>query len=244
MKKALYAFAALAVIGIAGVWLAFNYLDVLVKWTLEHYGPDVTGAPVRAARVRISPRDGSGAIHGFEIGNPPGFGAATALRVGEVRLAIDPSTLTSDVVTVRELVLDAPQVTYEKAGKRTNLDVIQERIEAYVKKLDTEDRGEGGGKEKPRSARRRFIVERLVIRGARVTMTNPALHGQGIGFDIPDIELTDVGRRRGGLTASEIAQVVASTLQQKIAQRLLTNIDLLRHGGVEGAVDALKGLLK
>jgi hypothetical protein len=30
----------------------------------------------------------------------------------------------------------------------------------------------------------------------------------------------------------------------RIAQRVLTSIDLLRKGGAEGAVDALKGLLR
>ena len=70
------------------------------------------------------------------------------------------------------------------------------------------------------------------------------LKGQGIGFDVPDLELSDVGRRRGGLTGSELAEVVANALQQRIAQKLLTNLDALRKGGVEGAIDALKGLLK
>jgi hypothetical protein len=75
-------------------------------------------------------------------------------------------------------------------------------------------------------------------------MTNPALKGQGITFDLPDIELRDMGKRQNGITASEAANIVAGTLIARIAQRLLTSADLLRKGGVEGAVDALKGLLK
>jgi hypothetical protein len=75
-------------------------------------------------------------------------------------------------------------------------------------------------------------------------MTNPGLRGQGIAFNLPDIELRDVGRRQGGLTASEIGSVVAGELQARIAQRVLTNIELLKKGGVEGAIDALKGLLR
>jgi hypothetical protein len=75
-------------------------------------------------------------------------------------------------------------------------------------------------------------------------MTLPGLKGQGITFDLPAIELRDVGKREDGLTASEIAQVVANTVISRIAQKVLTNIDLLRQGGVEGAIDALKGLIK
>jgi hypothetical protein len=36
---------------------------------------------------------------------------------------------------------------------------------------------------------------------------------------------------------------VADTLVSRIAQKLLTNLDLLRKGGVGGAIDALKGLV-
>ena len=244
MRKALYGVVVLAILGVAGAWLAFNYLDVLVKWTLEHYGPDVTGAPVQVSSVHISPRDGRGVVRGLEIGNPPGFSSGRAVRVGEVRIVLDPTTLMKDVVLIHELVLEAPQVVYERGAKATNLDVIQDHIEAYVKKLDAEESAAAKTGDKPRAGKRRFIVERLVIRGVHVTMTNTSLRGQGLGFDLPAVELADVGRKRGGLTASEVAQVVASTLQQKIAQKLLTNLDLLRRGGVEGAIDALKGLLK
>jgi hypothetical protein len=75
-------------------------------------------------------------------------------------------------------------------------------------------------------------------------MTTAGLRGQGVSFDLPDIELRDVGRRENGVTASEAANVVAGAVIAGIAQKVLTNIDLLRKGGVEGAMDALKGLLR
>ncbi|MGE5097232.1 MAG: hypothetical protein ACM3SO_19005, partial [Betaproteobacteria bacterium] len=65
-----------------------------------------------------------------------------------------------------------------------------------------------------------------------------------ITFDLPDITLRDVGKRQNGLTASELANVVANALIQRIGQKVLTNMELLRKGGVEGAIDALKGLLR
>ena len=246
MKKAVYVLLAVVLLAAGGAWLAYNSLDVIVTWALEHYGPDVTGTPVHVAEVKISPRDGQGRMRGLEIGNPPGFSAPRALRVATARISLDPATIRADVVHVRELVLDGAEITYERGAKVTNLDVIQERISAYVKRLQAADgdasSATAGGK--PRADRRRFIVDTLVIKGVHVTMTSAGLKGQGLGFDLPDLELSDVGRRRGGLTGSELAEVVANALQQRIAQKLLTNLDLLRKGGVEGAIDALKGLLK
>jgi hypothetical protein len=242
MRRALVALVVLVAIAAGGAWLAFNYLDVVVKWALEHYGPIVAGVPVKVREVQISPQNGRGAVRSLEIGNPAGFGSAYAARFGEIRIHIDPATLTKDVIVVHELSIEQAMVAYERADRGTNLDAIQRSIEAYVKQSNTEAGGTPG--KKPREAKRRFVVERLVVRGTKGDMSNPALKRQGITVDLPDIMLTDVGKRQGGLTASELSNVVASALIQRIAQKVLTNIDLLRKGGVEGAIDALKGLFR
>jgi uncharacterized protein involved in outer membrane biogenesis len=223
----------------------------------------VMGVPVKVKEVRISPRDGKGSVRGLEIGNPTGFSAPRAARLGEIRVEIDPTTLREPVVRIRELYVDTPAITYERGNKTTNLEVIQKNIEAYVRGQTPEapPRGQtpeappgkagkspgsvpGSESSVPGLEKRRFIIDRLAIKAARVTMTNPALKGQGLSFDLPDIEIRDLGKRQGGVTASEAAAAVTSTLQNRIAQRALTNIDTLRKGGVEGALDALKGLLK
>jgi len=145
------------------------------------------------------------------------------------------------VVHVREIAVDAPFIAYERGKDGTNLDAIQKNIDAYVKGSG----GESGAKPPgDTSGPRRFIIDRLSIRGAKVTMTNPALKGQGITFDLPDIQMRDLGKRQNGLRASEVANIVTREVISKIAARVLTNIDLLKKGGVEGAVDALKGLFK
>lgn len=241
MKKALIAVAILLVLVAGGVFWAYRSIDVIVKTALEHYGPDVLGVPVSVSEVRISARDGHGSLKGLEIGTPRGFSAARTARLGEVRVAIEPLTLTDPVVLIHEIAVESPLITYERGKGGTNLDAIQKNISAYIQRSggETETRT---GAEKP--GKRRFIIDRLTIRGAKVTMTNPALKGQGIAFDLPDIELRDIGKRQNGLRASEVANVVANTLIAKIGQKVLTNIDLLRKGGVEGAVDALKGLFK
>jgi hypothetical protein len=240
-KKVLIGLAVLALLVGGGIYLAYNSLDIIVKMALEHYGPQVTGASFKVGEVKLSIRDGRGTLRNIEIGNPAGFSAPRAARLGEIRVAIEPMTLTDPVVFLHELAVISPLITYERAQKVTNLDAIQKNIEAYIQ------RSGGPSESRPAEAkkgRRKFIIERLVIRGAKVTMTNPALKGQGISFDLPDIDLRDVGKTQGGATASEIGNLVTGVIQQRIAQKVVTNIDLLRRGGVEGALDALKGLLK
>ena len=242
MKKVLIVLAVMALVIAGAAYWAYNSLDVIVKYALEHYGPVVTGVSVNVGDVKLSPRDGQGRLKDIEIGNPQGFSAKRAAKLGQIAVSIDPTTAREPVVLIREIVIDAPLITYERSGKDTNLDVIQRNIEGYVKRsASTQPAGESAA---GTAIRHKFVIEKLTIRGAKVTMTNPALKGQGITFDLPNVEMRDLGKRQGGLTASEIANVVANTLIARIAQKVLTNVDLLRKGGVEGAVDALKGLIK
>lgn len=240
MKKLLLIFLAVVVVlAGAGYW-AYHSLDLVVRVAIEHYAPQVAGVPVKVGSVDISAADGRGVVRNVEIGNPRGFTAPSAARVGEIRVVLDPASVTESLVRIHELTVQSPAITYERGEHGTNLDAIRKNIEGYI--------ASSGGPSDSRPAqakpgRRKFVVDRLSIRGGRVTMTNPALHGQGINFNLPDIELSDVGKRQGGLTASEIGRIVAAELEARIAQRVITNVELLRKGGVEGAVDALKGLI-
>jgi uncharacterized protein involved in outer membrane biogenesis len=241
MKKfAIVGVVVLAVLAGAAYW-AFHSLDLIVRVAIEHYAPEVLGVPVKVRGIDISATDGRGALRGLDIGNPGGFQAPFAARVGEIRVALDPATATAPVVHIRSLTVAAPAITYERGERGTNLEAIQKNIRHYI------DQSGGPSQSRPAEAkrgRRKFVIDDLAIEGGRVTMTNAALHGQGIDFNLPDIHLRNVGEREGGLTASEVGNVVASELQARIAQRVLSNLELLRKGGVGGAIDALKRLLR
>jgi hypothetical protein len=241
MRKALVIVVAILAVIAGGAYWAYHSVDLIVKYAVEHYAPEIAGVPVTVGEVRISARDGRGSVKDVEIGNPQGFGSARAAKLGEISVWLDPLTVTDPVVYIHELTIESPLIVYEKGDKGTNLEAIQKRIDGYVKANAPSD---GAPSQGGIPIRHKFIVAKLTIRGAKVTMTNPGLKGQGITFDLPAIELRDLGKRENGLTASQVANVVASTLISKIAQRLLTNLELLRQGGVEGAIDALKSLVR
>ncbi|HEX4332781.1 MAG TPA: hypothetical protein VH040_11630 [Usitatibacter sp.] len=242
MRKAAWIVAVLLVVAAGAAFWAYESLDLIVKYALEHYGPQVAGVSVEVGEVHLSPSDGRGSVKRVDIGNPPGFTAPRAARLAEISVWVDPATVRAPVVVIHEIVIGEPLITYERGDHGTNLDAIQKNIASYVKRAQ-ESPGDGDRKPSGGEVKHRFVVEKLVIRAGKVTMTNPGLKGQGVSFELPDIEMHDLGRRNGGATASEIASVVADTLVSRIAQKLLTNLDLLRKGGVEGAIDALKALV-
>ncbi len=239
-KIAIAMVVLLALLG-GAAYFAYNRLDVIAHYVIEKYGPEIAGVPVKVRDVEVSAADGKGALLGVEIGTPRGFGAPRTARVGEIRVRVDPATVTEGVIVFHEIAIVAPEINYEKSGGGTNLDAIQKNIEGYLKRTGSPTDDKPGSKSAPG---RRYVIEKLSIRNARVTMTGAGLKGQGITFTLPDIQLSNLGRRPSGITAGQAANIVTDALIKRIAQRLLTNIDLLRRGGTEGALDALKGLLK
>lgn len=228
---ALVLLAALA--GVA--WWLFHSIDWVVKSAIESRGPMITGTSVTVASVRLSTSDGRGTLSGLTVGNPPGFSSPYSLRANAIGVAIDPATLTSDLPVIKEIVIEAPDVVYENAGKGSNLDAIQRHIDAAVR---SDAPAENGARGAPQSAARRFVIERILIRQARVSVLSPLLQGGAANFVLPDVELRGLGSGGRGVTAAEAARQVAAAMGTKIALNAALSSDVLKKG-LDGALDSL-----
>jgi len=221
----------LVAIGAAAWWL-YASRDALIKRAIEHYGPQVTGVAVKVKSVKLEPLDGSGAIMGLELGNPQGFSAPHALTLGEMRLAVDPATITSNVIHVKEISLEAPAITYERGAKGDNLSAIQKHIESELPK------SEPSSKSAPKDApQRKFIVDHVQVRNAKLS------YGGAVTVGLPDVHLRDLGKKKGGATAAEIADEVWKELSRTAIAQAPASIEGLRDKAKDAA-ERLRGLIK
>lgn len=243
MKRIALIAVAVILLALGGAaWWAVNSLDHLVKSALEHYGPQVLGVTVNVGQVEISAKDGRGAIRDVVLGNPSGYAGREAMRLKEATLALDTATLTSDVVTVREISVNAPAISYEIVGGKANLEVIQANIEKFMASKSSPAEKKEGGASEPKKERR-YIINEVNIRAAQVRVINPLLKDGGLSFTLPDITLRNIGREGAPVTAAEAAQVVTRALVLRIAAKALSASQILERG-VDGVVDAIKGLFK
>ena len=179
---------------------------------------------VKVKGVRLEPTEGKGAIQGLEIGNPKGFKAPRALMLGEMRLAIDFSTIASDVIRVKEIVLEAPAISYERGGGSDNMTVIQKHVEAEVAKL-------AGPKKAGAAPGKKFVIDNLYVRNAKVS------YGDTATLPLPDLHLRDIGKKSNGATAGEIVKNVWDALASSV-----TGLASRAWSGVkEGAKNVLEG---
>ena len=205
MKRVLLVVGGLLLVAVVAVGIyVYVQLDSLVKRAIEGYGGDILQAKVEVGEVKLSPRDGQGHIGQLRIGNPKGFNSGHAFTADRIELAVDPASLTGDVVYIKKILIDRPSLTYEQSTKGSNFDALQRNIAHHIGETPREER----------KKETKLIVEALDIRGAKVQYL-PSIAAASVDLALPDIHLRNLGKKRGGLTPAELTQIVVTTLLER-----------------------------
>lgn len=273
MKKIALAVAivVIAVVG-AGYYFLTN-ADSLIKAVIEKYGSEATQTSVTLKSVKIGIREGSGELNTLAVKNPKGFSSADAITLGDIKVALDLSTLQSDTIVIKDVTILQPSVLYEYAGGGGNLQALQKNVQSYAAKFSggkTEPNKSAGdpGQSASKQPEKKVIIENLVIRDGKVAATHQALQGRTISAPLPTIQLKDIGKDKGGATPAEVAEKVIGAISAQASRVATAELqkqagDLLKNqaggllggatggstggatGGTSGgsATDKLKGLL-
>jgi hypothetical protein len=241
------------VIVIAVVFL-WSSLDSIVKAAIETYGSEATQTKVTVNDVSISPTSGSGALKGLVVGNPQGFKTPQAFRLGEISLKLDTGSITGDTILVKEIVIAAPEITYELAGTNDNIRTIRNNADRYAKSMgggtagSSSPAGTGGTTPKPAEkkdeAGKKLIIENLYVRSGKVNVAATMLGGKSVGAGLPDIHLKDIGKSKGGATPAEVIDQVLGAITQNVQTAVRSlSADQLKEAIGPGA-DQLKRSLE
>ncbi|MBF0168926.1 MAG: hypothetical protein HQL45_14980 [Alphaproteobacteria bacterium] len=245
MKKFVLGGVAALVIVIGGVlFFLVSNLDSLVKTAIEEVGSKVAGVKVSVSSVKISLADGRGTISGLTVGNPSGFKTPSAFSLGTVGFGIDTNSVTKNPVVVKEILIAAPQVTYELGSGGSNIDAIQKNVQAFV--------GSGAkakGPENKSGDETKLVIDLLQLTGGKLTLATP-LPGGAATADLPDIKLTNIGKSGGGANPAEVASKVLNAISQSAVKaasnlgvgKLMDSATEAVGSTTKGGVDSVKGL--
>lgn len=246
MKKlyALLGVAAAVAIG-SFVWLMMSYSS-LIKSGIETFGPKLTGGPVTIQSVKISPLSGKGSIKGLVIGNPKGFQTDSAFELAEVRLAVRPRSLLSDVIVIDEIFVKGAKVTYEMAQGGSNVAALQRNIEAFAGGPSTPAPEKKEEAAKPAGPEKKVRIKSFAFIEGQSRVSAKILRGKAVTVPLPEIRLKDIGGKDGttpGKAAAAIFKAltssIASTGQAAVKQAAAQITD-----GVKKAADQAKSAVK
>jgi hypothetical protein len=250
MKRGLKIGGGLAVVLIVVLAVVFYFLFTslgpLIVAAVESFGSEATQAKVELNEAEVSMTSGEGALRGLSVGNREGFATDSAIRLGAVSLMLDLATVASDPVVVKEIVVQAPEVTYELGEAGSNIDALQRNVESYAKRMSGGDGGQGSGSgggagsaEAPK-----LIIENLYVRDGKIEVSATALGGKTLSVPLPTIHLKDIGKDTGGATPDQVmAEFFASitgSVGKAVAPLSLDKLTGAAEGAASGAKDALE----
>lgn len=238
MKKGLLIGGGVVVVVIvAVVFFLWSNLGSAIKAAVEKFGPEVVQASVTLEGVDLSPTSGEGALKGLVIGNPAGFKTESAFKLGAISVKVDTGSITSDTIVINEVVIQAPEVTYELGDGGSNLDAIKKNVDAYTKKM-----GGGGSSSAAASDEggKKLIIENLYVKDGKVNVSAAFLQGKALGSPLPAIHLKDIGKEEKGATPGEVAEKVISAITKSAGTAVssLNLGDLAKKAGAQ--LDAAK----
>ena len=231
------------VIGIPAVIVAvvvvfYFSFNSIVKNGVEAVGPKVLGADVILQKANISLFSGKGQLKGLVIGNPEGFQSDSSFKLGEVRVAVDLLSLLSDKMVINEIVIDAPDITYETSAGKNNIEALLENINDFV------GTSEGGAaeskKEVSQESGKKVQINDFIISNAKVNLSATLLQGKKLTLPLADIHLEDIGKDDKGATMSDALKEVFAELNENIAGAVAAPLKSTDKT-VEKTVDKLKG---
>ncbi len=206
MKKVLIGVVGLAVVIAGGLAFVWSNLDGIVKDSIQTYGSEATQTQVSVGDVKLELEAGTASIRALTVANPVGFSDPNIFELGQIFTKIDVSTIRQNPIVIDEIIISAPVVVYEinKAGL-SNVDVLKKQLGISAGESSAKGSNNAGDELK-------MIIRKLVVEGSKAKVRIAALGDAEQTVNLPRIELTDVGKKSGGATAAEVAQLLSSKL--------------------------------
>lgn len=230
MKKILgYSAIAVLVLAIALYLTMQFFLGGIVKAGVNKFGPGITQTKVVLDGASISPLSGSGTLTGLSVGNPQGWSAADAFRLGKIHIDLEPFSVLKDYIVINELIIEGPEFLYETKVIASNVGDLLKNIEKAT----------GGGRENQPATKDgkpiKLVIKKLVLKDGKVTL---GVGGAGgvMTMPMPPINLTDIGVAEGGVTP---AQLTFAVMRQVVPSIVAASTQALtKLGGTTGAATA------
>ena len=240
MKK-IFGFGLFVVLILAiGLFITLRFfLGGIVKKGVNEYAPRITQTKVELQGATLSPFSGVGELNGLSVGNPQGWSAGDALRLGKVRINMEPFTVFKDHIVINELIVEQPEFLYETKLVASNIGDLLKNIEQAMSGKAAEAKTKDG---KPI----KMVVKKLVLTGGKVTV---GAIGTVTAVPLPQIDMVDIGVAEGGVTPAQLAAAVMRNVTASVVgaatQALGKGIGGAGGASLDGAKqvgEAIKGI--
>ncbi len=211
------------------------FLNGIVKYSVQTAAPLLLGTDVTIEKVDLRPFKGSFELGGIRVGNPKvdgvKFSSPEVLSVKTITLKLVPSSLFSDKIIIRHLLVRDVNVYYEPTAMIifSNISILNDN----VKKLSSSSSsGQDNSGEKKKETK--LQVDDLDLENIN---THLVLGGDAV-LPIPDINFDNLGAGPDGITPGSLI----SDILNQITIGVLTKVGTSAGSAGSALLDFAKGL--
>lgn len=210
MKKWIFIFFAVIILAVAGVVVfGLSKIGPIIQTAVNTYGPGITKTDVRLGDVNVSLFSAQAKLTDFYLGNPKGFQSPEAMKVGSIKVDVDENTLIKDTIVINKIEVLRPQITYERTAKTDNFQAILNNVTKGAKKSKPASGKSAGNK--------KIIIRDFQLKGGQVRLAASLLgQKESMVTQLPDIHLTDIGEKKGGIKPEEAFRLIFAELSKHI----------------------------
>jgi len=245
MKKWLKITSVVLVVIIAIVLLGLGLAGgAIIKGSVNSFGPMVLGVPVTLQKAVFMPFRGKVQLTKLHIGNPEGFKTPGLFELGDVDIEIDVRSLISDTIVIHKIIVDSPEITYERGLLDSNFGKLLANLQSE------------SNKPQKTKGSKKVIIEKLVVRNPKLKMSVTAVGGHAVPIALGQVELMDIGKESGGVTVVDALKIFLSVITSNIQNAISgagdtvgSGAKAMGHGAatageavVGGAASAIKGV--
>ena len=201
------------------------WLGAAVKALINNTAPLVLKTDVHVERVTARVFSGVFHIRNLRIGPPETF-EANMFEMPELTVRLRPSSLFSDTIVIDEVTVRDPMLTYELKGLNSNFSAL---LAPFEKEPSDKEPAE-------KSPAKKVAIGHFLFTGAKCRLA--IANGKGAVVPLPAIELSDIGKKNGGVTAIE----ALFEILKSISTGTVNAVGNLIGAVGSAAVDAVTGI--
>jgi uncharacterized protein involved in outer membrane biogenesis len=241
VKYTLLGLVSLIVIVLVAGWLC---LEPLVKTVVHKYGSQIVGTEVNLAGFKLKPIDGTLEIRGLTVGNPLNYSAPNLLSLDRIFVSVDPKSLLSNTIVVRDVEISKPEITYEMPDFTTsNVMQIQQNL---AKNTASDSKAEAKEETKAEetteaSASKNVVIDSVVIADGLLSAITPLQKNDtALSLSLPALHLQDIGKDSKPMSLTETVTTIFNKIlfnATSVVTKALGNATEMAKKAADAAVE-------
>lgn len=240
MKWLVKIVAGLLLVLVALLVAAILGINSIVKQGINTGAPKLLGVNTHIEMVKIRPFFGIAHLKNLTLANPEGYTQKHPLfAVKEIYVELSMRSLLTDTIVIRQILINAPECTYETKKGLSNIDALQAQL-SKGKPARQETKPETGTPSKPAEEKtgKKVIIDEILINDTQLAYSSPVTGGTFIPLPIPSIKIKDIGKGKDGESIADALSIIFDGILQGFGTAISGAGDLL-GSTVKGATDLL-----